>query len=44
MTFRLTYDLFTLQKVASLDLDRDGRITRAELVRYALANGMLDES
>ncbi len=29
--FRFTYDLFTLQKVAALDTDRDGRTTRAEL-------------
>ncbi len=33
ITFRLTYDLFTLQKVTALDADRDGRTTREELVR-----------
>ncbi|MFZ9745758.1 MAG: HupE/UreJ family protein [Opitutaceae bacterium] len=33
VTCRLTYDLFTLQRIALLDLDRDGRITRAELER-----------
>ena len=31
--FRFTYDLFTLQKIVSLDVDRDGRTTRAELQR-----------
>lgn len=33
VSFRLTYDLFTLQKVAPLDTDRDGRITREELTQ-----------
>jgi hydrogenase/urease accessory protein HupE len=33
ITFRFTYDLFTLQKVAALDADRDGRISRTELQR-----------
>ena len=31
VVFRFTYDLFTLQKIASLDADHDGRISRAEL-------------
>ncbi|MEN9636517.1 MAG: apolipoprotein N-acyltransferase [Verrucomicrobiota bacterium] len=31
--FRFTYDLFTLQKIVSLDTDHDGRTTRAELDR-----------
>ncbi len=33
IAFRFTYDLFTLEKVAALDADRDGRISRAELSR-----------
>ena len=33
VAFRFTYDLFTLQKIAALDADRDGRISRAELTR-----------
>jgi hypothetical protein len=33
VAFRFTYDLFTLQKIAPLDADRDGRTTRAELQR-----------
>ncbi|MBI5769265.1 MAG: HupE/UreJ family protein [Verrucomicrobia bacterium] len=33
LRFRFTYDLFTLQKIAPLDTDRDGRISRAELQR-----------
>jgi hypothetical protein len=33
VSFRLTYDLFTLQKVAPLDANRDGRITREELTQ-----------
>ena len=33
IAFRFTYDLFTLQKIAALDADRDGRITRTELQR-----------
>ena len=33
VTFRFTYDLFTLEKIAALDTDHDGRTTRAELQR-----------
>ena len=33
IAFRFTYDLFTLEKVAALDADHDGRISRAELTR-----------
>jgi hypothetical protein len=33
IAFRFTYDLFTLQKIAALDADRDGRISRTELQR-----------
>lgn len=33
LQFRFTYDLFTLQKVAALDADRDGRTSRDELTR-----------
>jgi len=33
IAFRFTYDLFTLEKVAALDADHDGRISRAELSR-----------
>jgi hypothetical protein len=34
---RLTFDLFTLQKIAAVDADGDQRITRAELQRAAPA-------
>lgn len=33
VTFRFTYDLFTLQKLAALDTDHDGRTSRAELTQ-----------
>ena len=31
LEIRLTYDIFTLEKIADLDADRDRRLTRAEL-------------
>jgi hypothetical protein len=34
---RLTFDIFTLQKIVELDTDRDQRVTRAELERAAPA-------
>jgi hypothetical protein len=34
---RLTYDLFTLQKITEVDADRDQRVTRDELQRAASA-------
>jgi hypothetical protein len=34
---RLTFDVFTLQKIVELDADRDQRVTRAELQRAAPA-------
>jgi hypothetical protein len=35
VTLRLTYDLFTLHKIAAVDADRDGRVTREEMQRAA---------
>jgi hypothetical protein len=35
VALRLTYDLFTLQKIAAVDADRDGQVTRAEVQRAA---------
>jgi hypothetical protein len=35
VALRLTYDLFTLQKIAAVDADRDGQVTRAEVQHAA---------